>query len=115
MKRARSDAADVVDAALVFLYRDSSIAPPPDMRRRLKAVMDVLGAFIRYACRSFIGRLNLLLSGTRFGLLVLCIMSLLMISMWIRGLGTGEFDQVVFGVHHRLSDFSHSACSPPPG
>ena len=38
----------VVDAADVFLYRDSSIAPLLDMRRRFKAVMDVLGAMIRF-------------------------------------------------------------------
>ena len=47
VKRARSNAADVVDAADVFLYRDSSIAPLLDMRRRFKAVMDVFGAMIR--------------------------------------------------------------------
>ena len=33
--------------ATVFLYRDSSLAPLLDMRRRFKAVMDVLGAMIR--------------------------------------------------------------------
>ena len=31
----------------LFLYRDSSIAPLLDMRRRFKAVVDVLGAMIR--------------------------------------------------------------------
>ena len=36
MRKARSNAADV------FLYRDSSIDPLLDLRRRLKAVMDVL-------------------------------------------------------------------------
>ena len=46
--KVRGDAADVHDAADVFLYRDSSIAPLLDMRRRFKAVMDVLGAMIRY-------------------------------------------------------------------
>ena len=35
-------AADAHDAAGVFLYRDSSIAPLLDMRRRFKAVVDVL-------------------------------------------------------------------------
>ena len=48
VKRARGNAADAVDAADVFLYQDSSIAPLLDMRRRFKAVMDVLGAMIRY-------------------------------------------------------------------
>ena len=39
---------DVVDGAGVFLYRDSSIAPLLDLRRRLKAVMDVLNSMIRF-------------------------------------------------------------------
>ena len=38
---------NVHDAADVFLYRDSSLAPLLDVRRRFKAVMDVLGAMIR--------------------------------------------------------------------
>ena len=41
--RARANAADALDAADVFLYRDFSIAPLLDMRRRFKAVMDLLG------------------------------------------------------------------------
>ena len=54
--KARGYAADAHDAADVFLYRDSSIAPlldmrrlAPllDMRRRFKAVMDVLDAMTR--------------------------------------------------------------------
>ena len=48
MKKVRSNAADALDAADVFLYRDSSIAPLLDMRRRFKAVPDVLGAMIQY-------------------------------------------------------------------
>ena len=39
VRKARGSAADSVDAADVFLYRDSSIAPLLDMRRRFKAVM----------------------------------------------------------------------------
>ena len=42
VRKARGNAADAHDAADVFLYRDSSIAPLLDMRRRFKAVMDVL-------------------------------------------------------------------------
>ena len=45
---ARANAADALDAADVFLYRDFSIAPLLDMRRRFKAVMDILDAMIRY-------------------------------------------------------------------
>ena len=47
VKKARGSAADALDAADGFLYRDSSIAPLLDMRRRFKAVMDVLGAMIQ--------------------------------------------------------------------
>ena len=43
VRKARGNAADAHDAADVFLYRDSSVAPLLDMRRRFKAVMDVLG------------------------------------------------------------------------
>ena len=48
VRKALGNAADAVDAADVFLYQDSSIAPLLDMRRRFKAVMDVLDAMIRY-------------------------------------------------------------------
>ena len=48
VRRARADVADALDAADVFLYCDSSVAPLLDMRRRFKAVMDVLGAMIRH-------------------------------------------------------------------
>ena len=41
-------AADVHDAADIFLYRDSSIAPLLDMRRRFKAVWDVLESMISH-------------------------------------------------------------------
>ena len=47
VRKARDNIADVHDAADIFLYRDASIAPLLDMRRRFKAVMDVLGAMIR--------------------------------------------------------------------
>ena len=48
VRKVRDNASDVVDGAGVFLYRDSSIAPLLDMRRRLKAVMDVLNAKTRF-------------------------------------------------------------------
>ena len=47
VRKDRGNAADAHDAADVFLYRDSSVAPLLDMRRRFKAVMDVLDAMIR--------------------------------------------------------------------
>ena len=48
VRKARGNAADAHDAADVLLYRDSSVAPLVDMRRRFKAVMDVLDAMIRH-------------------------------------------------------------------
>ena len=47
VRKARTNVADVHDAADVFLYRDTSIAPLLDLRRWFKAVVDVLGAMIR--------------------------------------------------------------------
>ena len=48
VRKARGSAADAHDAADIFLYRDSSIAPLLDMRRRIKAVMEILEAMMRY-------------------------------------------------------------------
>ena len=47
VRKARGNVSDVIDGAGVFLYRDSSIAPLLDMRRRFNAVMCVLDAMIR--------------------------------------------------------------------
>ena len=48
VRRARANVADALDAADVFLYRDRSVAPLLDMRRRFKSVMDLLDAMIRF-------------------------------------------------------------------
>ena len=66
------------------MYRDSSLAPLLDMRRRFKAVMDALGAMIRY--------------GVSFS------RSVELTAQWDRIL----FHRVVSDVYHRLSDFIHS-------
>ena len=47
VRKARSSVADAHDAGDVFMFRDSSIAPLLDLRRRLKAVMDMLDSMIR--------------------------------------------------------------------
>ena len=47
VRKARGNAADAHEAGDVFMYRDSSIAPLLDLRRRLKAVIDVLDSMIR--------------------------------------------------------------------
>ena len=48
VRTARASAADALDAADIFLYRDLSLPPLLDMRRRFKAVMDLLDAMVRY-------------------------------------------------------------------
>ena len=55
VRRARANAADALDAPDIFLYRDFSIAPLLDMRRRFKAVMDLLDAMIRYGVSLSVG------------------------------------------------------------
>ena len=104
VKRVRGNAVDAVDSPDVFLYRDSFIAPLLDMRRRFKAVMDVLGAMIRYGV-SLARSVELtdqvgadsccwtLFPGTWDDLS----------AVW--GLGLGDFHRVVSHVHQRLSDF----------
>ena len=82
VRKARGNVSDVDDDAGVFLYRDSSIAPLLDMRRRSKAVLGVLDAMIRYGVLPVL--LNSLHNGTGFLLLELCILLLLMISVWFR-------------------------------
>ena len=107
VKRARSNAADAVEAVNVFLYRDSSIAPLLDMRRRFKAVMDVLDAMIRFGV-ALSRSVELTAQWGKiwaFGPLYPVTPDDLDV---VRGLGIGEFYQVVSGVHHRLSDFIHS-------
>ena len=52
VRKARGHVSDANDDAGVFLYRDSSIAPLLDMRRRSKAVISVLDAMVRYGILS---------------------------------------------------------------
>ena len=47
MRSARARCADPGDGAQVDQYRDSSIAPLIELRRRLRAVLDVVGAICR--------------------------------------------------------------------
>ena len=45
--KVRRSAADVHEAGDVFMHRDLSIAPLLDLRRRIKAVMNVLDSMVR--------------------------------------------------------------------
>ena len=48
VRKVRGNAADAHDAADVFLYRDSSVAPLLDMRRRFRAVLNVLDSMLSH-------------------------------------------------------------------
>ena len=107
VRKVRDNVSDVHDAADVFLYRDSSISPLLDMRRRFKAVMDVLNAMIRNGI-SLARSVELIAQWDR----ILAIGPLHPVTIgdldMVRGVGLGEFYRVVSDVHHRLSDFIHA-------
>ena len=106
VRKIRRNAVDVHDAADVFLYLDSSIAPLLDMRRRFKAVMDVLGAMIRHGV-SLARSVELTAQSDK----ILSIGPLHLVTFddfrAVEGFGLGDFHRVVSDVHHRFSDFIH--------
>ena len=106
VRRARASVADALDAADVFLYCHSSVAPLFDMRRRFKAVMDVLDAMIRYGVSlsrsvELTAQWDLILAPgpaypvTLDDLSAGC------------NLGIGALFHAASDVHRRLSDFIH--------
>ena len=105
--KVRGYAADAHDAADVFLYRDSSIAPFLDMRRRIKAVMEILEAMIRYGI-SLSRSVELTAQWDR----ILAVGPLYPVTVGhlgsVQGLGVGEFHRVVSDLHQRLSDCIHA-------
>ena len=107
VRKVRGNAADAHDAADVFLYRDSSFAPLLDMRRRFRAVMDILDAMIR--CGLSLSRSFELTA--QWGRIV-AVGPLYPVTLddlhAVQGLGLGDFHRVVSGIHRRLSDFIHS-------
>ena len=107
VRKVRCNAVDDHDAADVFLYRDASIAPLHDMRRRIRAVMDVLGAMIRDGV-SLARSVELTCQWGR----ILSIGPLHPVTIgdldMVRSVGFGEFHRIVSDVHRRLSDFVHA-------
>ena len=107
VRKARCNVSDANDAAGVFLYRHSSIAPLLDMRRRFRTVLCVLDAMIRWGvslARSV--ELNsqwdkVLAVGPSYPVTRGDLVA-------VRGLGIGEFHRIVSGLHQRLSDFIHA-------
>ena len=106
VRRARANAADALDAADVFLYRDLSLAPLLDMRRRFKAVMDILDAMIR--CGVSLSRSVELTAQWDQILAIGPIYPVTGDDFSVdRGLGIGAFFHAASDVHRRLSDFIH--------
>ena len=107
VRKARGNAADAHDAADVFLYRDSSISPLLDMRRRFKAVMDVLDAMIRYGI-SLSRSVELTAQWGK----ILALGPLHPVTLddlsFAQGMGIGAFFHAASGIHRRLSDFIHA-------
>ena len=107
VRKARGNVADAHDADDVFLNRDSSIAPLLDMRRRFKAVMDVLGAMIRSGV-SLSRSVELTAQWDR----ILALGPLYPVTLDDLSLGLcmgiGAFHQAVPDVYRRLSDFIHA-------
>ena len=107
VRKTRGNVADAHGAADVFLYRDSSVAPLLDMRRRFEAVMDVLGAMIRSGI-SLSRSIELTAQWDR----ILALGPLYPVTFddlyFDQGLGIGAYCRVVRDVYFRLSDFIHA-------
>ena len=107
VRQVRDNVSDVVDGAGVLLYRDSSIAPLLDMRRRLKAVLDVLNSMIRFGI-SLARSVELTTQWDKILAVGPCYLVTAGDLAVVVDLGVGEFHHVVAGLHRRLSDFIHS-------
>ena len=96
------------------MYRDASLAPLLDMRRRLKAVMDVLGTMIRYGV-SLSRSIELIAQWDK----ILALGHLHPVSLddlsFDLGMGIGAFFHAASGIHRRLSDFIHAVDCLPRG
>ena len=104
VRKVRDNVSDVVDGAGVSLYRDSSIVPLLDLRRRLEAVMGVLDAMIRSGF-SFARSVELTAQWDKILAIGPCYPVIADDLGVVWGLGVGEFHHVVTGLHRRLSDF----------
>ena len=101
VRKARRNAADAHEGGDVFMYRDSSAALLLDLRRRAKAVMDVLDAMASL----WHDRLSSRLSGTRFFGWAQSILFLERVWSWLGVVGACR--RVMGDLHCRLSDFIH--------
>ena len=89
------------------MYRDASLAPLLVLRRRFKAVMDVLGAMIHSGI-SLSRSVELTAQWDR----ILALGPLYPFTLddlsFDRGMGVGAFYHAAAGIHRRLSDFIHA-------
>ena len=95
-----------LDAADISLYRDFSLAPLLDVRRRFKAVMDLLDAMIRFGV-SLSRSVELAAQWDQvlaLGPMYPVTLDDLSASL---DLGIGAFFDAAAGVHRRLCDFIH--------
>ena len=106
VRKARGNAADAHDAADVFLYRDTSIAPVLDMRQTFKAVMDVLDSMIRNGV-THARSVELTAQWDKILAAGPLYPDTLDDFQSVPGTGLCDFHRAVGGVHHRLSDFIH--------
>ena len=89
-----------------FLYRDSSIAPLLDMRRRFKAVVNVLDSMISHGV-TLARSVELTAQWSRILSIGPLYLSRWMIFMQLKVLVVVIFIVLFSDVHHRLSDFIH--------
>ena len=89
------------------MYRNASLAPLLDMRRRFKAVMDVLDAMIRSGI-SLSWSVELTAQWDKIIAIGPLHPVTLDDSSFDRGMGVGAFFHAASGVHRRLSDFIHA-------
>ena len=106
VRKVRGNAADVHDAADILLYRDSSIAPLLDMRRRFRAVFNVVDSMISHGVTLFRSVELAAQWGKILSIGPLYPMVLDGLHA-VEGLGFGDFRRVVGDLHRRLSDFIH--------
>ena len=103
---ARVNVADALDAADVFLFRDRSVAPLLDLRRRFKVVVDLLSAMVRSGV-SLSRSVELTVQWDR----ILALGPMFPVTLddlsVDRSLGLGVWLGVALDVHRRLCDFIH--------
>ena len=106
VRKVRSNAADALDAGDVFMCRDLSIAPVLDVRRRVKAVMDVLDSMIRSGV-TLARSIKLTVQWEEILRAGLVHLVTLVDLQSVQGGGLGEFRRIAGDFHCTLSDFVH--------